>query len=53
MGSNGGQGPVLTNSLVKLGLGTEEPLEVLSGEVQVTHVTTNDVRPDLKIKSRQ
>ena len=47
MGSDGGQGPVLTHSPVELRLDTEELLEILSGEVQVTYVATDNVRPYL------
>ena len=47
MGSDGGQGPVLAHSLVELRLDTEELLEILSGEVQVTYVATDNVRPYL------
>ena len=44
VGSDGGQGPVFTHSLVDLRLDTEELLEILSGEVQVAHVATNNIR---------
>ena len=47
VGSDGGQGPVLAHSLVELRLDTEELLEILSGEVQVTDVATDNVRPYL------
>ena len=45
---DGGKGPVLTNPLVKLRLDTEESLEIVTGEVQVGHVTANNVWTNLK-----
>ena len=44
---DGGKGPVLTNPLVKLRLDTEESLEIVTGEVQVGHVTANNVWTNL------
>ena len=47
MGSNGGVGSVLTNTLVKLGLNAQELLQVVPSEVQVGDVATNNVGTDL------
>ena len=47
MCSNGSVGSVLTKTLVKLGLNAQELLQVVSGEVQVGDVATNNVGTDL------
>ena len=47
VGSNSGVSSVLTNALVKLGLNTQELLEVVPSQVQVGDETTNKVGTDL------
>ena len=47
MGGNSGVGSVLTDALVQLGLYRQELLQVVSSQVQVGDVATNNVGTDL------
>ena len=47
MCGNCGVGSILTNALVKLGLHRQELLQVVSSQVQVGDVATNNVGTDL------